>query len=60
LEWLGIGETAFNFVLDGIRNKDIWVRNKYWRWDRKVSLIPKDDAKKDYDLFKKFTKTKKY
>jgi len=60
LEWLGIGETAFNFVLDGIRNKDIWVRNKYWRWDRKVSLIPKDDAKKDYNLFKPFTKTKKY
>ena len=60
LEWLGIKQTAFNFVLDSIRNKNIWERNKNWRWVRKKSLIPNDNTKKDNIPFKPFTKTKKY
>jgi len=59
LKWLGVKQTAFNFVLDNIRNKNIWERNKNWRWVKKKSLVPNDSTKDDRS-FEPFTKTKKY
>ena len=60
LEWLGVKQTAFNFVLDSIKNKNIWERNKNWRWIRKKSFVPNDNTKNNNISFKPFTKTKKY
>lgn len=60
LNWLDVKEKSFNFVLDNLRNKDIWVRNKNWKWIKKNSIIPKDTIKKDDIPFKPFIKTKEY
>jgi hypothetical protein len=60
LEWLGIGRTELNYVLDSNRNKDIWERNKNWKWVRKVSLVPYENVKNDDNLFKPFIETETY
>ncbi len=33
LEWLGLSENAFNFLIDQHRNKKIWKRNENWEWE---------------------------
>jgi N-acetyl sugar amidotransferase len=60
LEWLGIKENELNYILDSIRNKDIWERNKNWEWVRKVSLVPRNKGKKKFTLFRPFIKTTTY
>ena len=60
LEWLGIGRTELNYVLDSNRNKDIWERNKNWKWVRKVTLVPYENVKNDDNLFKPFIETATY
>jgi N-acetyl sugar amidotransferase len=32
LEWLGITEDAFHYVVDQHRNPEIWYRDENWRW----------------------------
>lgn len=34
LDWLGITENAFHYVIDQSRNKNIWKRNAAWEWER--------------------------
>ena len=36
-EWLGIIESALQFVLDEIRNSEIWERDDDWCWRRRPS-----------------------
>ncbi|WP_291399329.1 N-acetyl sugar amidotransferase [Daejeonella sp.] len=33
LEWIGITENAFHFILDQHRNKIFWRRNTQWEWE---------------------------
>jgi N-acetyl sugar amidotransferase len=40
LDWLGITENAFNFVLDGHRNPQLWKRNSNWDWELTQNIIP--------------------
>jgi N-acetyl sugar amidotransferase len=32
LEWIGITENGFNYLIDQHRNKDLWKRNQDWEW----------------------------
>ena len=38
LNWLGITETAFHYVLDQHRNPCIWERNASWEWINKLPV----------------------
>jgi N-acetyl sugar amidotransferase len=43
LDWIGIKENAFNFLIDQFRNKIFWKRNSKWQWEktnekRKINL----------------------
>lgn len=33
LNWIGITENSFNYLLDQFRNKEIWQRNDNWEWE---------------------------
>jgi N-acetyl sugar amidotransferase len=33
LEWLGITENAFHYIIDQHRNRQIWRRNNDWKWE---------------------------
>lgn len=35
LDWIGMTETGFNFILDQHRNPKIWFRNENWEWELK-------------------------
>ncbi len=34
MDWLGVSENSFNFILDQHRNPAIWQRNESWQWQR--------------------------
>lgn len=38
LDWIGISENAFHFLLDQHRNPKIWERNESWDWVLKQDL----------------------
>lgn len=38
LEWIGMTENSFHYIIDQHRNKNIWFRNDDWKWERKSSL----------------------
>jgi N-acetyl sugar amidotransferase len=40
LEWLGITENAFNYIIDQHRNPVYWERNKNWKWQFRSDLLP--------------------
>ena len=42
LEWLGITETSFHFLIDQHRNNNIWKRNDDWTWQLKTKVIPEN------------------
>ena len=33
MEWIGITEIGFNYLIDQHRNKSIWKRNDQWEWE---------------------------
>lgn len=41
LNWIGMTENSFHFLIDQHRNKNIWKRNENWEWELKVDLTPK-------------------
>lgn len=36
LNWLGITEDAFHYILDQHRNPSIWQRDEHWQWRNKL------------------------
>jgi hypothetical protein len=32
LDWLGITENAFNYIIDQHRNSLLWKRDEFWEW----------------------------
>jgi N-acetyl sugar amidotransferase len=32
LNWIGITENSFHYLIDQHRNKQIWKKNEYWEW----------------------------
>jgi N-acetyl sugar amidotransferase len=39
LDWLGITERAFHYIIDQHRNLDFWCRDDQWIWQMSVDLI---------------------
>ncbi len=39
LDWIGMTENSFHFVMDHHRNPNIWKRNENWEWEMKVDVI---------------------
>lgn len=42
LDWLGIKENSFHYIIDQFRHKDIWKRDENWEWKRVDSADPLD------------------
>lgn len=59
LEWIGITENSFHFVIDQHRNKTIWRRNAVWNWELKKDYIKEledaGDKKKALPKFESFS-----
>jgi N-acetyl sugar amidotransferase len=65
LNWIGMTENGFNYLLDQHRNKKLWQRNENWEWEIRKNTnyleINKENIDK-YDLnnfFSKFKLTEK-
>ena len=39
LEWLGINESGFNYLIDQHRNKNLWYRDKNWEWKIRYQIF---------------------
>ena len=50
LEWIGITENSFHYLMDQHRNKKIWQRNDNWEWELKTAIHP--DEKVDDAIIK--------
>jgi N-acetyl sugar amidotransferase len=64
LEWIGMTENAFHYIIDQHRNPLIWERNDNWEWVMKFDLISKlqglnadKSFKKQISKFSPFTIT---
>lgn len=49
LKWLGVQESAFNYILDLHRNPQIWTRDENWNWVRKVDFLPGNENIEEID-----------
>lgn len=45
LEWIGITENSFHYLIDQHRNKKIWQRNKNWEWELVDTYFPSNELK---------------
>lgn len=43
LDWLGITENGFHYIIDQHRNKRIWRRNEDWEWEFIDSMLPENE-----------------
>lgn len=43
LDWIGMKESAFKFIINLHRNSQIWQRNNNWEWELKTDLLPKGE-----------------
>lgn len=64
LEWIGMTENGFNYIIDQHRNKKIWKRNDNWEWEMIEDMIPKCDSDYNYknideDIYSSYTKNKR-
>ena len=54
LEWLGITENAFHYIVDQHRNLQIWERDENWNWrthfDAYQILLESGDLRQALDL----------
>jgi N-acetyl sugar amidotransferase len=39
LDWLGITENAFNYIIDQHRNQRIWERDRDWNWQLRSDVL---------------------
>ena len=39
LDWLGISENSFHYIMNQHRNKEIWQLNNNWEWELTNNLI---------------------
>jgi len=66
LDWFGITENSFYYILNQHRNKYFWSRNKNWEWVFKNKLlneffeIPKQDINNNSKKFKVFINNNSY
>jgi N-acetyl sugar amidotransferase len=51
LDWIGMLESGFNFIIDLHRNKKIWRRNEDWQWEQHFGLLPLNRDERGIDKF---------
>lgn len=39
LQWIGISENSFNYIIDQHRNKKMWFKNDNWEWELNRSYL---------------------
>jgi hypothetical protein len=39
LDWIGMTENSFNYIIDQHRSKDAWKRNENWDWELKKDFL---------------------
>jgi len=49
LNWLGITENSFNFIIDLHRNKKLWKRNAEWKWMMMDNLKSENENFRDIE-----------
>lgn len=48
LNWIGMNESGFQFILNQHRNPHFWKRNENWQWELKTpGSLPNSDSTKD-------------
>ncbi len=52
LSWIGMKESAFNFIIDLHRNPEIWQRDNEWNWKIKKDWLPANEDKTELDPFR--------
>lgn len=43
LNWIGITENSFHYLIDQHRNKEIWKRNEDWEWELKPDVFSEQE-----------------
>ena len=59
LDWIGMTENGFHFIIDQHRNKKIWKRNENWDWELKVPILP-DNSESDMIEKNRLVQTEKF
>lgn len=49
LDWIGITENSFRFLIDQHRNKNIWKRDENWNWELIDNNLPGNEPKDKID-----------
>lgn len=49
LDWIGITENGFHFLIDQHRNKNIWERDENWKWKLINENLPVDESKDEIE-----------
>jgi len=49
LDWIGITENSFRFLIDQHRNKNIWERDENWNWKLIDENLPGNEPKEEID-----------
>lgn len=44
LDWMGMTENGFYYVVDQHRNKNIWHQNDDWQWELKSEVFPQNES----------------
>ena len=44
LDWIGMTEKSFHYIIDQHRNKRIWHRNEHWKWELFDTMLPKNES----------------
>jgi N-acetyl sugar amidotransferase len=48
LNWIGMSENGFYYMLDQFRNKDLWKRNQNWEWEFSAQYF--EELKNSFDI----------
>lgn len=49
LDWIGITENGFHFLIDQHRNKNIWERDENWKWKLINENLPVNESKNEIE-----------
>ena len=49
LDWIGINEHSFHYLIDQHRNKKLWRRNNDWEWEFIGHYFPENESPKDIE-----------
>lgn len=49
LDWIGITENGFHFLIDQHRNKNIWERDEDWKWKLINENLPVNESKDEIE-----------